>query len=266
MEVGKDNGQREERKGWLKHLSKYAKPGKIIEFGCGSGFVLEILSGDYPGSIIFGVDKSMERLLKLAKKQLRYVVPVKADITNNIFRNGTFDTAIFVGVLHEIFSYAGKEKVEGALRVAYDVLKNHGILIIQDFLKPSSRLVRLTFKNKETQKRFFKFAKEFQPRKIKFERTESGVIIDIADAVEFISKYRSPSEEDWNEEMHETHFFFTEEEYRETAQETGFSIKHCEYLTKSDKRWVEVRQDIGFGFENEYQWIQMVLARQTKER
>jgi len=54
-----------ERKAWLKHLSKYVKPSKIVEFGCGSGFVLEALSVDFAGSIIVGVDNSPRELEKL---------------------------------------------------------------------------------------------------------------------------------------------------------------------------------------------------------
>ena len=266
MDHTKDNAKTKERKTWLRHLSRYVKSGKIIEFGCGSGFVLEVLSSDYPDSIMVGMDKSMERLGELVKKQLKCVIPVKADITKNIFQNSTFDTAIFVGILHEMFSYSGKGKVELALRVAYDVLKDSGILIIQDFLKPSSRSVNLAFKNEETQKRFLRFASEFQPRRITFEERESGVILDIADAVEFISKYRSPSEEDWNEEMRETHFFFTEEAYKEVARKSRFSIENSLYLTKSDERWIEIRRDIVFGFEPEYRWIQLVLTKRTDKK
>ena len=261
MKIGEDNAQIEERKVWVKQLSKYVKPGKIVEFGCGSGFVLEILSDDYPNSVVVGVDKSMEGLRKLSGKEIKNVIPINAEITQGVLPNSTFDTAIFVGTFHEIFSYMGKEKGGAALRIAYDVLKDNSILIIQDFLKPSARSVNLAFKNGETQKRFFRFASEFQPRRITFKRKESGVILDIADAVEFISKYRSPSVEDWNEEMYETHFFFTEAEYKAMVQHAGFSIRDSLYLTRSDKRWREVRKDMEFKFEPEYRWIQLVLQK-----
>jgi cyclopropane fatty-acyl-phospholipid synthase-like methyltransferase len=261
MKIGEDNAQIEERRGWLKHLSQCLKPGKIIEFGCGSGFVLEVLSDDYPNSVIFGVDKSMERLRELSEKEIKNVIPVKADITQNVFPNRTFDTTIFVGTLHEIFSYMGKEKVGVALTMAHGILNDAGVLIIQDFLKPAPRSVSLAFKNEETHEIFCRFVSEFQPRRITFERKECGVMLDIADAVEFISKYRSPSEEDWNEEMRETHFFFTEEEYKEIAQKTRFTIKDAVYLTRSDKRWDGVRKDMVFEFEPEYHWIQLVVER-----
>lgn len=67
----------EEKKTWLKCLSKYVKSGKIVEFGCGSGFVLEVLSMDFADSIIVGVDKSMERLEKVVEKGLKNVIPVR---------------------------------------------------------------------------------------------------------------------------------------------------------------------------------------------
>ena len=92
----------------------------------------------------------------------------------------------------------GREKVEDAFRVAHDVLKNNGVLIIQDFLKPSPKSVELTFKNEETRRRFLRFAGEFRPRKVKFEETRDGVKLDITDANEFISKYYfGYSEERW---------------------------------------------------------------------
>ena len=265
MKIGEDNAQIEERRTWLRYLSKYVQAGKIVEFGCGSGFVLEVLSNDYPNSIILGVDKSMEELEGVTGKGFKNVIPVQADITRSIFRNCIFDTAIFVVTLHEIFSYMGREKVGAALTMAHSILKDAGVLIIQDFLKPPSRSVSLGFKNEGTQKRFLRFVDEFQPRKIAFEKIGSGVILDIADAVEFISKYRSPSEEDWTEEMYETHFFFTEEEYKEIAQKTQFTIKDVVYLARSDKRWAEVRKDMEFKFEPEYRWIQLVLQKRSKK-
>lgn len=251
----------DDRRTWLEYLTKYVKPDKIIEFGCGSGFVLETLSADFVDSYIVGLDKSIERLEKVVEKGFKNVIPVKADITQSIFLNGTFDTALFVGVLHEIFSYSGKEKVVDAFRIAHNVLKDDGVLIIQDFLKPSSRPVEIGFKNEETRKRFFRFADEFRPRKVEFEETARGVKLDIADAIEFISKYRSPDEEDWNEEMGETHFFFTEKDHQEVAKGTGFIIKDLIKLPKSENWRVETEKDIEFGFDHEYRWIQLVLAK-----
>jgi len=256
----KDKGL-EERKTWLKCLSKYVKPGKIVEFGCGSGFVLEVLSMDFADSIIVGVDKSMQRLEKVVEKRLKNVIPVKGDITQDILPDRTFDTVLFVGSLHEVFSYSGKGKVRDAFRMAHNVLKDKGVLIIQDFLKPSSKLVEIALKNEETRRRFLRFANEFQQRKVKFESTNEGVKLDIANAIEFISKYRSPDEEDWKEEMNETHFYLTEKEFRDIVEQAGFAVKRSLYLPKSENWWVDVKKDIEFNFEKEYKWIQLVLTK-----
>ena len=156
----------------------------------------------------------------------------------------------------------GKAKVEDAFRVAHDVLKDNGVLIIQDFLKPSSRLVEITFKNEETWRRFLRFADEFRPRKVRFEETRDRVKLDIADANEFISKYYfGHSEEHWKRQMSHTHFFFTEKEYKEMAQQTGFIIKDSMKLPTGEKLWAEIRENVEFSFETEYGWIQLVLIK-----
>jgi SAM-dependent methyltransferase len=252
----------EEREVWLKSLSKYVNPGKIVEFGCGDGLVLEVLSMDFADSIIVGVDAAMGELEKLVEKDLKNVIPIQADILQNTFPKATFDTAIFVATLHEVFSDLGKAKVQNAFRVAHNVLKDDGVLIIQDFLKPSSRLVEIALKNEETWRRFLRFVDEFRPRKVKFEETRDGVTLDIADATEFISKYYfGYSEERWKRHMSHTHFFFTEEEYKEIARRIGFIIKGSMKLPTGENFWAEIRKDIEFGSETEYGWVQLVLIK-----
>ncbi len=251
----------EERRKWVDHILGYVKPSEIVEFGCGSGFVLEILSGRFPRSTIIGVDKSIERLDMVYERKLKNVVPMKADFTQKIFPDKTFDTAIFVGSLHEVFSAMGREKLKDTLSIISKELRDDGIVVIQDFLKPYAMSVELLFNNEETRKIFLRFAREFHQRRIQFEEVKRGVKLDIADAVEFISKYRSPAEEDWNEEMDETHFFFTEEEYMKTARKVGFVVHDVRKLSKSEAYWKEVKRDIGFGYPNQYLWIQLVLKK-----
>jgi ubiquinone/menaquinone biosynthesis C-methylase UbiE len=253
--------QIKERKLWLKYLRQFVRPGKIVEFGCGSGFILETLAKDFLDSTIIGIDRSYERLKEAYKKGLNNVILVEADITQKILPDESFDTNIFVGVLHELFSAYSREKVADALRIGYNALKKDGILIIQDFLKPISRQVEMFFNNKETEDRFFRFSHEFRPRKVHFKRDNGAVEIDITDAVEFISKYRSPNEQDWKEEMEETHFFFTEDDYKDTAQKTGFIIKDLMKLPNVEERWIEIKDDMEFNFENEYRWVQLVLIK-----
>jgi SAM-dependent methyltransferase len=244
-------------------LIQHVKPGKIVELGCGSGLVLEALSKDFADSIIVGLDVDKEQLEKVLARGLKNVIPLKADIIQKIFPDGTFDTALFVASLHEVFSYRGRKKVRVAFQIAHDMLMDSGILIVQDFLKPPSRLVKINFLNEEAGKRFLRFAREFRPRKVRDEESRGAVELDIADAVEFASKYRSPDEEDWQEEMRETHFFFTEEEYQEMAQRTGFVIKDFKKLPTDESWWVEIRENMELTLEPQYLWVQLVLTKRV---
>ena len=250
--------QLEERRNWLEYLVREVKPGKIVEFGCGSGFVLEILAKEFPDSIIIGVDKVYQRLENVAEKNLKNVIPVNADFTQNIFPNNVFDTAMFVGTLHEVFSYHGEKEMDRVIKMGYDVLKNSGILIIQDFVAPLPKPVKMIFKNRATKNKFFRFAREFRPRKVAFKEIEHGVEVDIRDALEFISKYRSPDEDDWEEEMSEIHFFFTGKDFQKILQKTGFEVKNIIRLSKSKDWFTSIQKDIEFESLTEYQWIQLV--------
>ncbi len=39
--------QSEERKTWLEFLIEFAKPDKMVEYGCGTAFLLEVLSNGF---------------------------------------------------------------------------------------------------------------------------------------------------------------------------------------------------------------------------
>ena len=252
-----------ERAPRLASLIQQVKPGKIVELGCGRGMVLEALSSHFTGSTIVGVDIDESQLEKVVDKNLRNVIPIKGDITQRIFPAGTFDSVLFVASLHEVFSYRGRRKVRAAIHVAHDILLDDGVLIIQDFLKPPSRLVEMAFHNEEALKSFFRFAREYRPRRIKFEEANQGVTLDIADAVEFISKYRSPTEEDWKEEMGETHFFFTEEQYRKVAQKTDFAVEDLKKLPTDETWWLPIRDDLELSLEPKHLWAQLVLKKRV---
>jgi len=45
-----------------------------------------------------------------------------------------------------------------------------------------------------------------------------------ADGIEFLTKYKAEGKE-WEEEMRETHFFFTEEDFEKFFNKVGFIVK-----------------------------------------
>ena len=250
------NDQRlRERIQWLREMVPHIRPGKIVEYGCGSGFVLEFLASEFPDSLIVGIDRSAERLAAVAAKGLPNVLAVKADISHDIFPGCIFNTALFVGVLHEIFSGHGEVGVLDILRQARSALHGQGAVIIQDFLRPAPRFVEMSFKNEVAHSRFLRFAAEFRPRPIKYETIRDGVRLEIADAVEFLSKYHSQSEEDWNHEMDETHFFCTEDGFRDLSETCGFRIEAVTRLPASQNRLRDYGQDIAIDLRADYSWI-----------
>ncbi|MBA7493481.1 hypothetical protein ES702_04040 [subsurface metagenome] len=119
----KRNEKNESREERLLSLLKHALPGKIIEFGCGDGNILQILSKNYPESLIVGIDINRERINKVNKRNLKNVITFLSDVGSDIFPENSFNTSILIGVLHEISSYKGREQVTNAIKNAHKVSK-----------------------------------------------------------------------------------------------------------------------------------------------
>lgn len=248
----------ERRMDWLVEITPYIRGGRIVEFGCGSGVLLQTLSKNFPKSLIVGLDIS-EMMLRLAKaRNLRNVAVVRSQAYERVFSERSFDTAIFVQVLHEIYSFAGEGKVGKALKVAFEVLKPDGVLIIRDTLKPKPRWVRLGFKNDEVEGKFRRFAAEFKPRKVKFEASERDVFLDVVDALEFITKYRHP---DWEAEMRECHYFFDREQYVAALSNIGFKIKVMREFSPEEEVLQELRRNLELDFEPDYRSIEIIAHK-----
>jgi len=245
----KKNEKNESREERLLLLLKHSLQGKIIEFGCGDGNILQILSKNFPESLIVGIDINRERIDKVNKRNLKNVITFLSDVGSDIFPENSFNTAIFIGVLHEIFSYQGKEQVNNAIKNAYNVLKKNGRLLIGEFLKPESKQVDLIFKNTKAYSKFSRFANEYKVRKIVYKKLKNKIILDIVDAVEFLSKYFSPTEEDWKEEMKEAHFSLTMDDFRNKLEKVGFKIIWIKELPWYEWKLREIRKD--FIFHNE---------------
>ena len=241
----------------LEKLKPYVQSGVVVEFGCGSGFVLEFLSEIAPNSHIIGVDRLPERLAAVSERGLHNVVTVCADVEDSIFPEGVFDTAVFINCLHEIFSEKGREGVMGALQVASTVLRRDGVVLIQDYLKPEPQVIEMEFADQWLLKRFMRFAKEFKPRQVNYEMKGSTARLDVADAFEFITKHHAKDEEHWQEEMRETHLFFTEEDFRQALREAGLNIVAIERI-KGAQAYPKPVEGLKLNPPIEVEWIQVI--------
>ncbi|MGD2072658.1 MAG: methyltransferase domain-containing protein [Candidatus Thorarchaeota archaeon] len=244
---------------WLQQLMEFARPGTILECGCGSGFVCDILSSHFPHSYLIGIDKSFHRLLTLKQKTIPHTFPVQANIRHLPLTMGSCDTVFFVSSLHEVFSLYGTPGVYDVLGTVHSLLKNEGRLIIQDFLRPPPRQVTVEFKEPSARTRFIRFATEFRVRPILYEESSGGVKVDIGDALEFFSKYDSPCEEDWQEEMNESHYFNTQEAYEQMATDCSYTVTHLSLVPAAEELFTSLSRDMHWDFSLAHQYIQLVL-------
>ncbi|MBU7032384.1 MAG: methyltransferase domain-containing protein [Theionarchaea archaeon] len=253
------NDTQKKKKQSIFDLTKFINPGKILECGCGSGFVLEILSHHFEDSTLLGIDKSFERLEMLNHKHLCNVFPVQADITHIPCRKRSCTAVLFISSLHEVFSRVGDEGVYQVLNHIHSLLEDEGTLIIQDFLKPPPQQVELKFKREDARKRFIRFASEYRVRSIPYEETRFGVKLDIGDAMEFFSKCRSISQNDWEEEMDESHYYYTQDEFKKMADNCSFSIVYTSLLLGSGEVLDPLSKEMRWKFSLPHRYIQLVL-------
>jgi SAM-dependent methyltransferase len=207
----------------------FVKPGKIIELGCGNGVVLDLLSRAFPTSEIEGFEISKE-IAKIAKKR-KYpnnnVNVFVGDATKKLKKDESCDTVIFCSVLHEIYSYSGLKSLMKALVFAHKMLKKGGRIVIRDGVKPGKEVVYIGFKNRKTKEKFFRFAKDFRPYRIKFRKLKDGKVeLSKQDCMEFLTKYFYDI--NWKVETGEQFGIFTLNEYKNVLKKVGFKIVYSE--------------------------------------
>jgi len=208
----------------------FVKEGNILEVGCGCGTVLELLSRYKPKSRIYGTDISNTMLERSEERKYTNdnVSVIKADAREEVFDEKTLDTIIFCSVLHEVYSYSGYslKSVEDTIDNAYRMLKPGGRLIIRDGVKPEDKTIYMKFKKEEVEKKFYRFAEEFGPYRIKYKKEKGLVKLKKHDAMEFLSKYIY--DENWNIEIKEKFGVLTKEEYCHMIEKKGFKIINLE--------------------------------------
>ena len=113
--------------------------GKVADMGMGSGTGSHSLAALYPSLQVVGVDVSPE-MVSLARQ--RYDLPnltfVQGDIATEVFEPGTLDGILDSSVLHHVTSFSGYDRSAAvrALAVQVRALRDHGVLVVRDFLDP----------------------------------------------------------------------------------------------------------------------------------
>lgn len=104
----------------LKHLSKFATDPKLLDMGCGTGFVLELAQDYY--SELYGIDITPAMIEKAKSKFKTNKIKLLIASSDNLpFEDSYFDVATAYGFLHHL------PKLIDTFKEVYRVLKKGGI-------------------------------------------------------------------------------------------------------------------------------------------
>ncbi len=115
--------------------------GRVADMGMGSGAGSEALAALYPELDVVGVDVD-PTMVDLARERFRRenLSFVVGDIAKPVFEDGSLDGIFDSSVLHHVTTFGGyrHDNAEGALAVQARALKEHGVLVVRDFLDPTA--------------------------------------------------------------------------------------------------------------------------------
>ena len=204
----------------------------VLDVGPGGGALMDLILDTYKDKNVFGIDISSNVIEELNKKKInenRNYNLVKGNALNleDYFKKGSLDTIIYSSIIHEIFSYneyEGKKfnhnVIKKALISAYNILSNHGRIIIRDGIMSESVPRIIEFKNKDDMNIFKRYVHEFKGRKINYELlSDNRIKLDINDAMEFLYTY-TWGEEAFELEVQEQFGYYTPLEYEKMVLDT----------------------------------------------
>lgn len=137
------------------NLAKRFGNGKILDVGCGDGYISSRLSKNFKD--VIGIDISREAL-KIARKKNPKITFIVADCTNLPFSDESFETIVASEIIEHLTHEDGKKFLNEASRV----LKPHGVIIASspNISNPYMKFLQLVRKNKEHLKEYTR--KEFK--------------------------------------------------------------------------------------------------------
>lgn len=227
----------------LEDLLPWVKPGLIVDKGCGTGKLMVELARVYPQSALVGVDLSREFLRRSDENHYASsdVDFVQGDAADRQIESGRATTVIFSSIMHEIYSYSGysKQRIEDAVRAAWDELGPGGRILMRDGISPPPATWRMRFLRADVAAQFEKFATEFKHGAgARFERLDADTVrLSAHDANEFLCK--KDYLKNWHIEVHEEFGALTLVEWQALLTRVGFVVRHArEYVNE----WIRVQR------------------------
>ncbi len=213
---------------------------RILELGCGSGAVLELLQEHDQTAELVGIDLSA-KLLGAAARQLDGKVRFyRQDIFElchqpEKLQEPAFSSVILCSTLHELASFAlehperffepGVSAMHVAAKQVFGLVKSllqpGGRLIVRDGVKLEPALLSIKFKNAELEETFWRFSDDFRPFKLEFMAQGHVYMMQANHFYEFATKYFYQT--NWDVEVGETFGWASSSELEQLLFETGFS-------------------------------------------
>ncbi len=232
-------------------IKPFVVEGKIVDSGCGTGSLVWHLSQEFKESDIIGIEatRNFYEYCKLQQYPNPFVFFYRKNILDQNFKENTINTFIYSSVLHEIYSYIGVDALRKLLKRTHIQLAHKGRIVIRDVVGPENgnKKVLMELNEKDGKKtgdikvlstyaKFYKFVKDFIPRKIKLKeiKIENKKFIELTlkDAYEYMSKMNYI--DNWHSEMHEEFGFWSFSDWKKELKKAGFEIVYGSHPFKSD--------------------------------
>ncbi len=221
-------------------ILEFVTGNRVLELGCGSGAVLELLHQHDPKIELVGVDLSA-KLLGAAARQLGNGVLFQRQDIFELCKNpeklaeSKFSSVILCSALHEFATYAlehperffesGVSPMLVAAKRIFGLAKNlllpGGRLIVRDGVKLEPQVLTIRFKNPELQETFWRFSDDFRPFKLEFAVQGNLYTMEASHFYEFATKYFYTT--NWDIEVGEIFGWASGFELENLLLETGFT-------------------------------------------
>ncbi|MBU4304056.1 MAG: NAD(P)H-hydrate dehydratase [Candidatus Omnitrophica bacterium] len=269
----------------------------VASIGCAQAFDLLVLKKEFPDEpniTYMGMDTNPD-IIDEAKQVAGDVHFTVQDIVEGDLSDfyGRFDVIMAVNILHEVYSFYGrhrrgdsKEKIDHELGIFYvkkalenikKLLTPGGNLILYDGAEVSAHEreeeITIRFKNKSTRRKFYRFAREFLPKQIRYKKAFGGlwnnkVTLTRQDFLRFVCEYLYVDEDRWDIEREESWQYFSIEEYVQVLYELGFTVSVDNFTpARQVERWEKDTEIItkGVGFPKIALCLHAALDKENKQ-
>ena len=203
--------------------------GTVADMGMGSGSGSYALAALYPSLNVIGVDIN-PTMVELAREHHRLpnLSFVCGDIAGECFPPGSLDGIFDSSVLHHVTTFNGYDRAAAAraLEVQARQLREHGMLIVRDFVDPGQGEVVLEL-NPEDAELFLRFSREF--RKLSdspgfpYQQIAPGQFrVSRTMATEFV--LRKDYRRDWETEILEEYTYMTQQQFEAAFARLGLRM------------------------------------------